>query len=744
MAQGLTDQNEATRDVPAARRGRLRVLLGAAPGSGKTFAMLREGIDRRRQGEDVVVGFVEAHGRPRTIAAIGSLEVVPRLVVDYHGRTLEDTDVDAVIARHPQVALVDELAHTNAAGMRHEKRWQDVEELRDNGIDVITTVNVQHLESIKDLVEHIAGVPVRETVPDRILDGADEVQFIDISPEALRKRMRHGNIYPAAKVDTALSNFFRPGNLTALREIALRLVGQNVGARRGEVKAQPEDVLVAVSGAETSEALIRRGSRIARRTDAVCTVLSVVQHDARDAQPGPERWKAVAEQVGALILERPDIDVAAVIEATARELLAQHLVIGESPLAGGFTRWRRTLADRLIHRLRDVDVHVLSRHALPQRATNPQSYEDQRPEPDALLRKLKPIEGTRGTLRVYLGYARGCGTTMALLDEARRRKSRGTDVVVASIRTYGRAPCETAAGDLELLGGPFGKAAQGILDVDALLARNPQVACIDDISGVDDKGRPRVDVLPQIVAAGITVIGTLHLTDLKSTVDGLGSLLPRDPAAPPVDDRILSLVDEIELVDVTPSVLEERLRRGEILPLSNVAQALQGEFRPELLDALREMAFRVIADHTDRRLVAYMRERGIERPWEARPRVLACVPPKPGMERLIRRTAALAAAKDAEFKAVTVRTRRRSDTEKQFLGAYVALTHKLGGEFVTLTGSSVAREVAKYARQNLVTEIALTRGPHRRFHRGPITELVRIMSDVDIHVLAEQPGDNRR
>ena len=735
----MTGELTGLREVAAPTapwRGRLRVLLGAAPGSGKTFAMLREGIDRRGQGEDVVVGFVEPHGRPRTIAAVGSLEVVPRLVIDYHGRKLEDMDLDAVIARHPQVVLVDELAHTNVAGMRHGKRWQDVEELRDNGIDVITTVNVQHLESIKDLVEHIAGIPVRETVPDRVLDGADEIQFIDISPEALRKRMRHGNIYPVEKVDTALTNFFRPGNLAALREIALRLVAQNVGARGGGVKAPPEDVLVAVSGRETSETLIRRGARLARKTDAACTVLTVVPAGRAEAADD-ERWRAVAQQVGAQVLVRAGSDIAAVVEQAARELLVHHVVIGESPPAAGLARLRPTLADRLIGHARDVDVHVLARHAV-RRAAQQTPQEHRRPDPDTLLRQLDQLGTRRATLRVYLGYARGCGTTIAMLDEARRRASRGTDVVVASLATYGRSACQVAVGDVELVGGPNGPATHGILDLDALLARNPQVACIDDLAGVDSQGRPRAELIPQMLAAGITLIGTLHLTDLRSTVDGFGDLLKRDPARPIVDDHVLALADELELVDVTPSVLEERLRRGEILPLSSVAQALQGEFRPELLDSLREMAFRVIAEHTDRRLVAYMRERGIERPWEARPRVLAAVPPRPGMERLINRAAGLAAVKDAEFRVATVRTRQRSDEEKQLLGAYAALTHRLGGEFVTLTGGSIPRAIADYACENLVTEIVVARGRPHRLRRGSVAELVRIMSEVDIHVLADE------
>ena len=249
-------------------RGHLRVFLGATPGSGKTFAMLREAHDRRSQGEDVVVGFVETHGRKLTEQAIGSLEVVPRLKAEYHGKLMEEMDLDAILARRPQVVLVDELAHTNVPGVRHAKRYEDVEEILDAGIDVVTTVNVQHLESVKDLAERITGIPVRETLPDQVLDNADEIQFIDISPEALRKRMRHGNIYAPEKIDTALANFFRPGNLAALREIALRTRGPNRRscARRGPPRSairarrrqRPSEQRSAHSPREPSREALRR------------------------------------------------------------------------------------------------------------------------------------------------------------------------------------------------------------------------------------------------------------------------------------------------------------------------------------------------------------------------------------------------------------------------------------------------------------------------------------------------------
>src|ERR1700680_362870 len=210
------------------RRGRLRVYLGAAAGSGKTYAMLNEGHRRESRGTDVVVGYVETHKRPQTQAQLGDLEIVPRKKVTYRGVTLEEMDTEAVIARHPKVALIDELAHTNVPGSKHAKRYQDVEEILDAGIDVISTVNIQHLESVNDVVERITGVVQRETIPDSVVRAADQIELVDMAPEALRRRMAHGNIYAPEKVDAALSNYFRLGNLAALRELALLWVADRV------------------------------------------------------------------------------------------------------------------------------------------------------------------------------------------------------------------------------------------------------------------------------------------------------------------------------------------------------------------------------------------------------------------------------------------------------------------------------------------------------------------------------------
>ena len=334
-----------------AAHGRLKVYLGATPGAGKTFAMLRESLQRKQRGEDVVIAYVETYGRARIEELLPGLDQIPRKKIPYRGTVLEEMDVDAVLERRPTIALVDELAHTNAPGSANEKRWQDIEQLRDAGIDIISTLNVQHVESVNDVVEKITGIVQRETIPDRVLDLADEVQFIDISPEALRKRMRHGNIYQPEKVETALANFFRPGNLAALREIALRLVAQSMATSR-EVMAPAEDVLVAISGSAESEPLIRRAVRLARGLGGLCMVVMV----GSGGGVNKERYQRLSAQLGCSVVSLGGPDVGRGIIEAAQLANVRHLFIGQSGQPGFLSLWHKTLPDQLIDSLLGVDV----------------------------------------------------------------------------------------------------------------------------------------------------------------------------------------------------------------------------------------------------------------------------------------------------------------------------------------------------------------------------------------------------
>ncbi|GAA2359639.1 sensor histidine kinase [Catellatospora methionotrophica] len=323
-------------------RGQLRIYLGAAPGVGKTYAVLEEAQRRHGRGTDIVIGFVETHGRQHTADMLDGLETVPRRTIDYRGTTFTEMDVDAVLARAPQVAVVDELAHTNVPGSRNAKRWQDVQELLDAGITVLSTVNIQHLESLNDVVEQITGIVQRETVPDQVVRQADQVELVDMTPEALRRRMAHGNVYHSDKIDAALGNYFRIGNLTALRELALLWLADKVDEQLDRYRADHgiakqwetrERVVVAVTGGPEGETLIRRAARIAGRSKgAELLALHVARSDGlAGADPALlAKQRMLVESLGGTYHQVAGADVPQALLDFARGANATQLVLGAS------------------------------------------------------------------------------------------------------------------------------------------------------------------------------------------------------------------------------------------------------------------------------------------------------------------------------------------------------------------------------------------------------------------------------
>ena len=374
MDEPRSSDRDRSEDDAVGPTGRFRIYLGAVAGVGKTFAMLDEGWRRHLRGADVVIGFVETHGRPRTAELIRDLEVVPRKVVTYRSSQFEEMDLDAVLLRKPKVALVDELAHTNVPGSgRNDKRWQDVLELLDAGIGVITTVNVQHLESIADAVERMTGTHVRERVPDWVVRRADQLELIDSSPEALRRRMVHGNIYRAEKVPDALTHFFRTENLVALRELALRFVADEteeellafLRERHPDALWETrERIMVAITGALGTDAVVRRAARIAARTKADLHAVHVVSAEQTHRDTGAlDVLHKLADDLGAEwhVLTRDD--PARALVDFAREHQVTQIVLGSSRRS----RWEELTKGSVVQRVLrfaadcDVDVHVIAR-----------------------------------------------------------------------------------------------------------------------------------------------------------------------------------------------------------------------------------------------------------------------------------------------------------------------------------------------------------------------------------------------
>lgn len=381
-SQNLPDRTSPSVNSKLQRRGKHKVFIGMAPGVGKTYRMLDEAHRLKQEGIDVAIGLLETHGREETAHKAIGLEVIPRKSIQRSGVTLTEMDADAIISRHPQIVLVDELAHTNSPGSVREKRYQDVEEILGAGIDVYSTVNIQHLESLNDIVARITGVVVRERIPDPVLDDADEVVVVDVTPETLEERLKDGKIYAPAKIQQSLQNFFQRRNLVALRELALREVADNIEEDRyseqvvAPFEAVPtkinnrsdfcnihESVLVCVSTYSDSVRLLRRGARIASYMSARLYVLFVANPErflTKEEGLHIEACEKLAKEFGGKFLRESSYDVAKTITDVANTKHVTQIVLGESRKSRWELFLKGSLTQRLVRSLKHIDLHIIA------------------------------------------------------------------------------------------------------------------------------------------------------------------------------------------------------------------------------------------------------------------------------------------------------------------------------------------------------------------------------------------------
>ncbi len=351
---------------------KLKIYLGAAPGVGKTYQMLEDAHLMRKQGIDVVIGFVEPHGRAETTAMIGELEVIPQRAIPYRSVVLHEMDLNAVLARHPQVCIVDELAHTNVPGSKNRKRYEDVLELLDAGIDVMTAVNVQHLETLNDTVARSANTTIRETVPDSLLKRADEIVNVDLTVEELRSRLKLGKIYAPEKIEQSLANFFRKGNLNLLRELALRTTAAEVSSQAADYRRSqgleqapiPEKVMVCLSPRTGTDRLLRAGARIASRLSTIWYAVRVetpeeAEHPNLEAKHRMEEYQRLARDLGAKVVVLKDKKVSNALIQFAKQEAISHVVFGQSARSRMDILLRGSVINRFLAEVRDVTVQVV-------------------------------------------------------------------------------------------------------------------------------------------------------------------------------------------------------------------------------------------------------------------------------------------------------------------------------------------------------------------------------------------------
>ncbi|MDP4095573.1 histidine kinase [Paenibacillus sp. P96] len=648
---------EILKSIRELKRGRLKIYIGPFSGSGKTYHMLREGNSLRQKGIDVVICAVSTMQRKETIEQIGCLERVPSIHWHQGGVEKKDLNLEALLERNPEVVLVDGLAHRNRAEARFRTRLQDIQYLLKAGISVITTINVYELVGYHELAQKLTGIKVEDTVPTDTLDLADEIRLIDVTPESILTRLSEGAL------ETIQASLSKRNNLGKLRELALRLVAEDVNEslekHREELglngpSGASERILVSTQYHWNGSIYIRRGQQIAKRLNGEMLVITFVDPNKRLSKEQAAFKRSIlklTEKTEAAFSELQYISKRAIprqIVDYAIENKVTRIVLGHSKQTPWQEWIKGSIANTLMKLVDHVDLFFIADTAevrgerilptsIPQK-NNPNPY--RRLSETEVKEQISRIK--RGTFKVYIGAAPGVGKTYTMLREGNVLLRKGIQVVIGLLETHGRQETLEQIGDLHTIPRKvvdYRGTRLEEMDVEEIIRYNPEVVLVDELAHTNvpsSKNKKRYEDILEILDAGISVISTMnvqHLESLNDSVEQLTGVRVRET----VPDSILRLADEVQLIDVAPNALQQRLREGKIYAQSKVDQALNHFFRTGNLIALRELALREIADDVDERLEAWERRGSLRGPWRRQEVIFVCVTLSVRAESLIRR-----------------------------------------------------------------------------------------------------------
>ncbi|MBB6635270.1 universal stress protein [Cohnella thailandensis] len=747
------------------QKGRLKIYLGAVNGSGKTYHMLREGQALKKQGIDVVLCAVSTMQRPETVEQLEGLERIPSIHWTVGDTEKKDLNLEELVRRNPEVVLVDGLAHRNREGARFATRLEDIQFLLNEGISVITTVNVFELEGATEIARKLTRIDVEETVPADTLELADEVRLIDVTPETMLERISAGHM------KTSNRSLYDRGNLGKLREIALRTVAEGVNESLERHREEngllgpsgaAERILVSVQYHWNGSIYVRRGQQIAKRLGGDLRIVSFVR-------PG----RKLTEEAAAF--KRSIIQLAAKVEGQFEELplanrraLASELVrysarnnvtrivMGHSKM-GAWQEWRKgSVVNGLLRRIRNTDLFFVADRAeregeriLPTKSRK-EKYSERyrrktRIEVEEQIEKIR-----RGKFKVYIGAAPGVGKTYTMLREGNDLLKKGIDVVIGLLETHGRQETGAQIGSLQAIPKnvlQYRGTTLEEMDLDAIKARNPEVVLVDELAHTNVPGSTNAkryeDVL-ELLNAGISVISTMnvqHLESLNDAVEQITGIRVRET----VPDRMLRLADEVQLIDVAPASLQQRMAEGKIYAMDKVDQALNSFFKTGNLIALRELALREIADDVDERLESWERREALRGPWRRQETICVAVTLTSNAERLIRRGFRIAHRLKAAWYVTYVQLEnQRSEEASRRLEKLQELTVRLGGKFEVLAAEhskKIASTLIAKANEYGGTQIIAgqsARGFWYRFLRGDVVRtILRRARHMDVLVVAD-------
>ncbi|MFB5676629.1 histidine kinase [Paenibacillus terreus] len=706
---------EILKSISKLQRGRLKIYIGPFSGSGKTYHMLREGNSLRQGGIDVVICAVSTMQRKETIEQIGCLERVPSIHWHQGGVEKKDLNLEALLERNPEVVLVDGLAHRNRAGARFKTRLEDIQYLLSHGISVITTINVYELVGYHVLAQKLTGLKVEETVPVDTLDLADEVRLIDVTPESILARLSEGAL------EVRLASLSKRNNLAKLRELALRLVAEDVNEslekHREELglngpSGAAERILVSTQYHWNGSIYIRRGQQIAKRLNGdmlVVTFINPRKQLSREQTAFKRSMVKMTEKIEADFIELPFISRRAIprqLVDYAIENKVTRIVLGHSKQTPWQEWLKGSIPNSLMRLVDNMDLFFVADTAeakgeriLPtsirqQHNTNPY----RRLSDTEVKEQISRIK--RGTFKVYIGAAPGVGKTYTMLREGNVLLHKGIQVVIGLLETHGRQETLEQIGDLHIIPRKmvdYRGARLEEMDVEEIIRYNPEVVLVDELAHTNIPGsssKKRYEDILEILDAGISVISTMnvqHLESLNDAVEQLTGVRVRET----VPDNILRLADEVQLIDVAPNALQQRLREGKIYAANKVDQALNHFFKTGNLIALRELALREIADDVDERLEAWERWGSLRGPWRRQEVIFVCVTLGARAESLIRRGFRIAHRLKANWYVHYVALQSAfTEEEQKRIQDLEQLTRRFGGQF-ELQYARKPREVAR-------------------------------------------------
>ncbi|MEC0091562.1 universal stress protein [Paenibacillus macquariensis] len=749
-------------------RGRLEILIGAVSGSGKTYHMLREGQLLKQQGIDVVICAVTTSQRSETVEQLADLERVPSIHWMKNGIEQKDLNIDVLLERNPEVVLVDAIAHRNRPNARFMTRLEDIQHLLSQGISVITTANIYDLEGVREVASRMTGIEVKETVPANTLSLADEVRLIDVTPETLLSRIATGK-FQLSQAETDL--VFKRGNIAILRELALRHVAEGVNDSLEKHNDEmgnfgptgvTEKILVSAQYHWNSSIYVRRGQQIAKRLNGDLCVISFRNPQdkmSREAETFKRSLVKLVKKVNGEFEELPFSSRRAlpnILVKYAMEHRATRIVLGHSKQTLWQECWQGSIIHDILKKTRNVDVFVIADRAehegeriLPTKLKGPEESSLYRrlssEEVDQQIERIK-----RGQFKVYIGSAPGVGKTYTMLREGNDLERIGTNVTIGLLETHGRKETGAQVGSLGTIPRKiidYRGARLEEMDTEEIIRQAPDVVLVDELAHTNvpgSKNKKRFEDVIEILNAGISVITTMnvqHLESLNDAVEQITGVRVRET----VPDHILHLADEVQLIDVAPQSLQQRIREGKVYALDKVEQSLGNFFKTGNLIALRELALREIADDVDERLESWQRTSSLRGPWRREEVIYVCVELTAHAESLIRRGFRIAHRLKATWYVTYVQLEDTETKEEDSvrIEALEKLTERLGGHFNILQArrrAHIATVLITQANEHKVTQIIVGQsklGFIQVIRKGSVVKrLLRAARHVDVLVVA--------